>query len=187
MVSPGRACYAGLPYFQRVRRILFFYFYQIIHYPPSALTRRKESRKRNLHFHIPAAVPVSSGLRLVSGDSSYISLQDIYDQHCEEVGIAREDPIIIAGDKTKTVLRELLREVPSAVSWHLMDPQKTVLTSLQPSKVEMLNLKKSVVDEVIVKMIPDDVLIRVCPWYHLFTMHSFMVLLVYDAHNERPK
>ena len=81
-----------------------------------ALTRRKESRKRNLHFHIPAAVPVSSGLRLVSSDSSYVSLQDIYDQHCEEVGIAREDPIIIAGDKTKAVLREML---PSAVSYSL--------------------------------------------------------------------
>jgi len=104
-----------------------------------ALTRRKESRKRNLHFHLPVAVSLSPGVRLVSNDPSYVSLQDVYDQHCEAIGVTREDPILTVGEKCKAVLREPMN---------------------QPSKVEFVNLKKTVMDEVMAKMIPDDVLSR---------------------------
>ncbi len=40
-------------------------------------------------------------------DASYISLGDIYDLHCQETGIAREEPVLVSGDKTKKVLREM--------------------------------------------------------------------------------
>lgn len=50
---------------------------------------------------------LSPSVRLVSNDPSYVSLQDIYDQHCEEIGITREDPVLLAGEKCKAVLREL--------------------------------------------------------------------------------
>lgn len=72
----------------------------------SALARKKESRKRNLFFHLPAAISCSPNLRLFQTDSSYITLGDIYDRHCEESGITREDPILFAGEKVKKVLRE---------------------------------------------------------------------------------
>lgn len=69
-----------------------------------ALARKKESRKRNLNFHIPAAISCSPNLRLLQNDSSYVTLGDIYDRHCEEIGITREDPILVSGEKVKSVL-----------------------------------------------------------------------------------
>lgn len=69
-----------------------------------ALARKKESRKRNLNFHIPAAISCSPNLRLLQNDSSYVTLGDIYDRHCEETGITREDPILVAGEKVRSVL-----------------------------------------------------------------------------------
>ena len=50
---------------------------------------------------------LSPAVRLVSNDASYVSLQDVYDQHCEEIGITREDPILMVGEKMKQALQEL--------------------------------------------------------------------------------
>nr|GAT59465.1 predicted protein [Mycena chlorophos] len=108
-----------------------------------ALARKKESRKRNLVFHIPAAVSISPAVRLFQTDSSYISLGDIYDQHCIESGLPKEEPILYAGDKIKKVLREYLQA-----------------SKTQPSKVEYLTVKKDICDEISVKMVPDDVLTK---------------------------
>ena len=74
--------------------------------PISALTRKKESRKRRLTFHLPAAVSFSPTLRLIQTDTSYITLSDIYDQHCENAGITREDPVMMSGDKLRQVARD---------------------------------------------------------------------------------
>ncbi|KAJ7781199.1 hypothetical protein B0H16DRAFT_1671541 [Mycena metata] len=106
-----------------------------------ALTRKKESRKRNLSFHIPAVVSFSPTLRLFQTDSSYVSLGDIYDLHCEQNGFAKEDPFLFAGEKIKKVLREFYQQ-----------------TGAQPGKSEYLTLKKDIYDEVAVKMVPEDVL-----------------------------
>ncbi|KAJ7179098.1 FAT domain-containing protein [Mycena filopes] len=108
-----------------------------------ALARKKESRKRNLSFHIPAVVSFSPILRLFQTDSSYVSLGDIYDLHCEENGFAKEDPFLFAGEKIKKVLREYFQQ-----------------TGTQPGKSEYLTLKKDIYDEVAVKMVPEDVLTR---------------------------
>lgn len=70
------------------------------------LLRRKECRKRNLHFHLPASVSCSPTLRLLQNDTSYITLGDVFDQHCHEIGISREDPILVVGEKIKQVLQE---------------------------------------------------------------------------------
>ncbi|EGO01921.1 hypothetical protein SERLA73DRAFT_166433 [Serpula lacrymans var. lacrymans S7.3] len=108
-----------------------------------ALTRRKESRKRNLGFHLPAVISCSPGLRLLQNDSSYVTLGDIYDQYCEDSGITREEPILAAGEKVKNVLREF-----------------TLSAGRSSSKTEHLNLKKDVLDEIALKYVPDDVLTK---------------------------
>jgi len=72
----------------------------------SALSRKKESRKRNLAFHLPATVSCSPSVRLFQTDSSYITLGDIYDRYCDMSGISKEEPVLFAGEKVKKVLRE---------------------------------------------------------------------------------
>ncbi|KAH9482694.1 Transcription-associated protein 1 [Psilocybe cubensis] len=107
-----------------------------------ALARNKESRKRNLTFHLPAAISCSPNVRLYQTDSSYISLGEIYDLHCEERGFSREEPILFVGENVRKVLRDYRQQ-------H---------SKKQPSKVEYVTLKKDSCDEVSSKMVPDDVL-----------------------------
>ncbi|KAH7887705.1 hypothetical protein F5I97DRAFT_1804974 [Phlebopus sp. FC_14] len=116
-----------------------------------ALLRKKEARKRNLSFHIPAAVSCSPNLRLLQNDSSYVTLGDIYDRHCEENGITREDPILVSGEKVKSVLLDFRQS-----------------TGRAPSKTEYFTLRKDVMDEVVTKLVPDDVLTK----YMLSVMQS---------------
>jgi transformation/transcription domain-associated protein len=66
------------------------------------VSKHLDSQERNL----PAAISLSPGLRLVQTDSSYIALSDIYDEHCESMGITREDPVLVAGEKIKQVVRD---------------------------------------------------------------------------------
>ncbi|KAH8118563.1 FAT-domain-containing protein [Phellopilus nigrolimitatus] len=105
-----------------------------------ALTRRKESRKRNLQFHLPLAVSLNPQVRLFLNDPSYVSLQDIYDQHCEEIGVTREDPALMVAAKTKEIMSE-----------------SNTSTS---NNLEYNNVRKAVFDEVCKKMVPEDVLSR---------------------------
>lgn len=87
--------------------VLFFFWSVVLRSLfDRALARKKESRKRNLNFHIPAAISCSPNLRLLQNDSSYVTLGDIYDRHCEETGITREDPILVSGEKVKSVLSD---------------------------------------------------------------------------------
>ncbi|KAG2013625.1 atypical/PIKK/TRRAP protein kinase [Coprinopsis cinerea AmutBmut pab1-1] len=105
------------------------------------LVRKKESRRRNLAFHLPAVVSLSPAVRLFQTDSSYISFGDIYDLHCEEKGIAKEMPILYSGEKVKQVLRQ----------WQMV-PNKIL------SKTEYITLKKDIFDEIASKMVPDTVI-----------------------------
>ncbi|KAG6332834.1 hypothetical protein ID866_6255 [Astraeus odoratus] len=107
------------------------------------LRRKKEARKRNLNFHIPAAISCSPSLRLLQYDSSYITLGDIYDRHCEEHGITREDPILMSGEKLKRVLLDLKQSAGRVTS-----------------KTEYFTLRKEIMDEVVTKLVPDDVLTK---------------------------
>lgn len=109
---------------------------QLIRIFNCVLSRRKESRKRNLSFHLPAAIPFSPSLRLVENDSTYLTFQDIYDQHCKDVDICREDPMLAFADKLRTVY----------------DPAKPL------TKAEGSNLRMELVDEISAKMIPTTVL-----------------------------
>lgn len=102
----------------------------------SVLERRKETRKRGLAFHTPVAVPLSPQLRLVDNDSSFTSLQDIYEKHCEEIGIGKDDPIMAWVEKMRS-------------TW---DGTKGL--------VEFTNLRMELMDEISTKMVPDNILSR---------------------------
>lgn len=69
----------------------------------SVLRKRKESRRRNLQFHLPTAIALAPQLRLVQNDSSYVSLQDIFDEFCSAKHMTREDAIMSFYDRVKQV------------------------------------------------------------------------------------
>lgn len=81
--------------------------------------RKKESRRRNLQFHLPAAISCGPTLRLWQTDSSYITLGDVYDQHCEDRKITREEPILLIGEKVKLAMREFKESMRRTVSFRV--------------------------------------------------------------------
>lgn len=85
----------------------------------STLAKKKESRRRNLQFHLPIMVPLSPSIRMVQDDASYISLQGIYEDYCRRNGINKDEPTLFAIDKLRTltpVSATITR--PIAVSTH---------------------------------------------------------------------
>jgi transformation/transcription domain-associated protein len=70
------------------------------------LSFAKETRKRNLAFCIPATVQIAPTLRLEHNAVAEVYFSDIYDQHCEDMGISREEPAIHIIEKLKQARRE---------------------------------------------------------------------------------
>ena len=69
------------------------------------LQNRVESRKRGLQFNLPLVIPVGQHCRLVESNTSIISLQDIYERYCQEVGMSKDDPVMAYTEKLKDVLK----------------------------------------------------------------------------------
>lgn len=67
------------------------------------LSKRKESRRRNLYFHLPLMVPLAPHIRLVRDDPSYVSMQGIYEDYCRRVGINRDDPVLFTMEKMRSL------------------------------------------------------------------------------------
>lgn len=84
---------------------------------------------------------MSPQARLVEDDSSYTSLQQVLEDHCAGIGIQKDDSIAFFLKRMKEVM--LTEDMGSR------------------SKVDMLNLKTEIMEEVSNKMIPDFVLSKV--------------------------
>ncbi|KAF9958937.1 hypothetical protein BGZ72_010618 [Mortierella alpina] len=97
------------------------------------LERKKESRKRNLFFHLPLIIPLAPQIRILQDDPSYVSLHGIFEEHCHMIGIHKDDPIMYYTSKVKAG----------------MDIKK---------QADMLNLKMEIADEIASKMIPETIL-----------------------------
>jgi len=61
----------------------------------SIMERKKDCRKYNIAFHLPLMIPLAPQVRLVQDDLSYVSLQEIYEKHCEKSGFHKDDPTIL--------------------------------------------------------------------------------------------
>ena len=57
------------------------------------LSKRKESRRRNLNFCLPVVQPLAPAVRLMRDDASYISLQAVYEDYCRRSDIDKDAPI----------------------------------------------------------------------------------------------
>ena len=67
------------------------------------LGKRKESRRRNLYFHLPVMVPLAPHIRLVRDDASYISMQGIYEDYCRRMGMSKDDPVLFTMERMRSL------------------------------------------------------------------------------------
>ncbi|KAJ9148385.1 Transcription-associated protein 1 [Pleurostoma richardsiae] len=84
---------------RREERIL-----QLFRHLNQRLSRKKESRRRDLQFTLPLMVPLAPHIRIVQEDTSYITLQGIYEDHCRRNGMAKDDPVLFTMDKLRGLL-----------------------------------------------------------------------------------
>uniref|UniRef100_D8PQ42 Non-specific serine/threonine protein kinase n=1 Tax=Schizophyllum commune (strain H4-8 / FGSC 9210) TaxID=578458 RepID=D8PQ42_SCHCM len=108
-----------------------------------ALRRKKETLRRNLTFHVPMSIALNTTMRLWMTDSSYTTLQDVYDQYCVDKGMSREEAIFFIGERVRKTLRDI---------------KNSQRQQQNPSKVEYLMMKKDIIDELMTKLVPDNIL-----------------------------
>ena len=74
---------------------------QMFRFFNDVLGKRKESRRRRLHFTLPTIVPLTPNMRMIQCDPSYISLQGIYENHCWRKHTSRDEPMLFAINKLR--------------------------------------------------------------------------------------
>jgi transformation/transcription domain-associated protein len=111
---------------RREERIL-----QLFRHFNGTLSKRKESRRRNLNFHLPLMIPLAPHIRMVQDDASYISLQAIFEDHCRKSGMSKDDPILFTMEKLR-----ILAESKSTVSTFNPLSEQDVANSYQQKHVE---------------------------------------------------
>lgn len=67
------------------------------------LSRKKESRRRDLQFTLPLMVPLAPHIRIVQEDMSYITLQGVFEDHCRRNSIAKDEPVLFIMDKLRAL------------------------------------------------------------------------------------
>lgn len=72
------------------------------------LTRAVETRRRNIQFTLPIAVPLSPHIRIINDDSRDISMQKIYEDFCRRNGKSRDEPFIYTIEKLRAAFDQRL-------------------------------------------------------------------------------
>ncbi|KAK1760697.1 hypothetical protein QBC47DRAFT_408753 [Echria macrotheca] len=97
----GRHC-------RREERIL-----QLFRQLNQTLSSKKESRRRDLQFTLPVIVPLAPHIRIVQEDTSYISLLNVYEDHCRRNGMGKDEPVLFAMDKLRGLVHPNPQQKPT--------------------------------------------------------------------------
>ncbi|KAK4082839.1 uncharacterized protein Triagg1_1729 [Trichoderma aggressivum f. europaeum] len=77
---------------------------QLFRHLNQTLSRKKESRRRDLQFTLPLMVPLAPHIRIVQEDTSYITLHGVYEDHCRRMGMSKDEPVLFTLEKLRGVL-----------------------------------------------------------------------------------
>lgn len=75
--------------------------FQLFRIFDDTLSKKVELRRRNIHFTLPIAIPLSPHIRIVNDDSRDISLQRVYEDFCFKNGKDRDEPFIYTIEKLR--------------------------------------------------------------------------------------
>lgn len=104
----------------------------------ATLLKRRETRRRNLQFNLPVMVPLSSNVRMIEDDASYVSLQAIYEDYCRRSGVNKDEPILYTIEKLREHNPVIEGRIPYTQYWLFTDVQKN-LDHAQMIRLEMFN------------------------------------------------
>ncbi|KAI1129443.1 FAT domain-containing protein [Nemania abortiva] len=84
---------------RREERIL-----QLFRHLNQTLAKKKESRRRDLQFTVPLMIPLAPHIRIVQEDTSYITLQGVYEDHCRRNGMLKDEPVMFTMEKLRGLI-----------------------------------------------------------------------------------
>lgn len=82
--------------------------FQLFRILGDSLTRAVETRRRNIQFTLPIAVPLSPHIRIINDDSRDITMQKIYEDFCRRNGKSRDEPFIYTIEKLRAAFDQRL-------------------------------------------------------------------------------
>ncbi|KAG5438769.1 hypothetical protein PCANB_002489 [Pneumocystis canis] len=100
------------------------------------LLRKKETRRRNITFTLPIAIPIAPHIRIVEDDPSGISLQGIYEEYCRRHDMHKDEPLEYFASKLNSFGSQNL------------------------SKQDIINLKVEILTSIQNNLVPDDILLK---------------------------
>jgi transformation/transcription domain-associated protein len=68
------------------------------------LLKRIDSRRNNLRFHTPTAVHLRQDLRLIESSASLITLEDVFESHCQENRIGSHEVTLSQLNKLRDLI-----------------------------------------------------------------------------------
>ena len=93
---------------RREERIL-----QLFRHLNQHLLKKKESRRRDLQFTLPIMVPLAPHIRLAKEDTTWVTLQGVYEDHCRRNKISKDEPILFSMEKLRAILEPKANHRPS--------------------------------------------------------------------------
>jgi transformation/transcription domain-associated protein len=115
------------------------------------LAKRKESRRRNLQFHLPLMVPITPSVRMVQDDPSYINMQSIFEDHCRKSGINKDDPLLFHLEKLRALPSVSVMDSKGAPVKANIDVKKT------PEQINAVRLQAFIAIQE--KFVPNDIML----------------------------
>lgn len=121
----------------------------------SVLWKRKESRRRSLQIHLPTATPLAPQLRLVQSDSSYVSMQEIFEDFAASKKMAREDTVLTYFDRIKEL------HDPAIPRVRICGSNKESELTIGQNDHRYIQLRAELMEEIRVKMVPETIITNV--------------------------
>lgn len=114
--------------------------FQLFRIFSDTLSRKVETRRRNIEFTVPVAVPLSPHIRIISDDVNDITMQKIYEDFCRRNGKSRDEPFIYTIDKLRAAYD------PRLPKPDLMSIRVEILSAIQTLLVPSTVLKDYFLD-----------------------------------------
>ncbi|KAI9846327.1 MAG: hypothetical protein M1837_004180 [Sclerophora amabilis] len=107
------------------------------------LAKRKESRRRNLNFHLPLMIPLAPHIRMVEDDASYISLQGVFEDHCRRNGMNKDEPVLFTMDKLRALTDMKPNKFPDQTTNLRMEAFTAIQEKWVPSTLALSYFQKT--------------------------------------------
>ncbi|KAG4305579.1 hypothetical protein PORY_001135 [Pneumocystis oryctolagi] len=130
-IYPFAVQYPAARHCRREERIM-----QLFRILSGVLLRKKETRRRNIVFTLPIAIPIAPHIRIVEDDPSGISLQGIYEEYCRRHDMHKDEPLEYFALKLNS------------------------FGSLSLNKEDIINLKVEILASIQNNLVPDDILLK---------------------------